>query len=77
MNPLIPVLVQQFPDAQFDHNNPALAIGSFPAWDSLGHFNLMLLIEQEYDVRFEPEELTELKSLSQIESALKSKGVSL
>lgn len=72
MNDLILLVRQQFPQANVNAHS---ALGSFPEWDSLGHFNLLLLIEQHYSVRFEPNELVELKSLADIQQALQSKGV--
>ena len=54
MNDLIALAHQQFPQASI---NAQSALGSFPEWDSLGHFNLLLLVEQHYAVRFEPQEL--------------------
>ena len=74
MNDLLLLVRQQFPQANV---NAQSALGSFPEWDSLGHFNLLLLIEQHYGVRFEPNELTELKSLAEIQQALLSKGVAV
>ena len=72
MNDLLLLVRQQFPQANV---NAQSALGSFPEWDSLGHFNLLLLIEQHYSVRFEPNELVELKSLADIQQSLQSKGV--
>ncbi|MDK3163632.1 acyl carrier protein [Aeromonas caviae] len=74
MNDLLLLVRQQFPQANV---NAQSALGSFPEWDSLGHFNLLLLIEQHYSVRFEPNELVELKSLADIQQALLRKGVSV
>ncbi|BCK61134.1 TPA: acyl carrier protein [Aeromonas dhakensis] len=74
MNDLIALAHQQFPQASI---NAQSALGSFPEWDSLGHFNLLLLVEQHYAVRFEPQELAELKSLADIQQALQSKGVAV
>ena len=74
MNDLLLLVRQQFPQANV---NAQSALGSFPEWDSLGHFNLLLLIEQHYGVRFEPNELTELKRLAEIQQALLSKGVAV
>ncbi|MCR3904796.1 MULTISPECIES: acyl carrier protein [Aeromonas] len=74
MNDLIALAHQQFPQASI---NAQSALGSFPEWDSLGHFNLLLLVEQHYAVRFEPHELAELKSLADIQQALLSKGVAV
>ena len=74
MNDLIALAHQQFPQASI---NAQSALGSFPEWDSLGHFNLLLLVEQHYAVRFEPQELAELKSLADIQQALQRKGVAV
>ncbi|MGY3865866.1 acyl carrier protein [Aeromonas bivalvium] len=74
MNELIALVRQQFPQASINEQS---ALGSFPEWDSLGHFNLLLLIEQHYAVRFEPDELAELKSLDDIRQALLRKGVAV
>ncbi|WP_421152974.1 acyl carrier protein [Aeromonas dhakensis] len=74
MNDLIALAHQQFPQASI---NAQSALGCFPEWDSLGHFNLLLLVEQHYAVRFEPQELAELKSLADIQQALQSKGVAV
>jgi len=74
MNDLIALAHQQFPQASV---NAQSALGSFPEWDSLGHFNLLLLVEQHYAVRFEPHELAELKSLTDIQQVLLRKGVAV
>lgn len=74
MNDLIALVRQQFPQASVNEQE-GLGLGSFPEWDSLGHFNLLLLVEQHYAVRFEPHELAELKSLDDIRQALLRKGV--
>lgn len=74
MNDLIALAHQQFPQASV---NAQSALCSFPEWDSLGHFNLLLLVEQHYAVRFEPQELAELKSLTDIQQALLRKGVAV
>ncbi|ABK38559.1 acyl carrier protein [Aeromonas hydrophila] len=74
MNDLIALAHQQFPQASV---NAQSALDSFPEWDSLGHFNLLLLVEQHYAVRFEPHELAELKSLADIQQALLRKGVAV
>ena len=74
MNDLIALAHQQFPQASI---NAQSALGSFPEWVSLGHFNLLLLVEQHYAVRFEPQELAELKSLTDIQQALLRKGVAV
>jgi len=67
-------LRQQFPKATIPEIG-ALSVGSFPEWDSLGHFNYLMLVEETFDVRFSVEEMAELKGLDQIAAALASRGV--
>ena len=52
---------------------PDLAIGSVEKWDSLGHLNLILAIEDEFGVKFRTEEILELTSIEDITKALKQK----
>jgi acyl carrier protein len=68
------LLQQQFPEAAIPDGAP-LCVGSFAAWDSLGQFNYLMLVEETFDVRFSVEEMAELKGLDQIASALASRGV--
>ena len=70
---LISVLQRHFPTAKFDADDPQLAVGSFPEWDSLAHFSFLLLVEETYGLRFGLEEIGELKSLAAIRSALEQK----
>ncbi len=67
---------EQFPGAVFDPADPNLGVGSFPDWDSLGTFTLLLLVEQTYSVRFSTAEMAELKTVAAIRARLKEKGVS-
>lgn len=70
-NELIQVLRDTFPDAVFDPEDPSLGLGSFPQWDSLGNFNLLLQVEAAAGVRFSSEEISEIKSLAGIIDGLK------
>ena len=45
------------------------------AWDSLHHLNLVVELEDAFDVTFEPEEIAVMKSVSDIKKLLESKGV--
>jgi len=38
-----------------------------PAWDSLRHLNLIIELENEFNISFELEEIAEMKSISLIE----------
>lgn len=69
------LLRQQFPDAVFDPADPDLGVGAFPEWDSLGTFNLLVLIEDTFAVRFSPEDMAEIKTLADIRRRLCQLGV--
>lgn len=43
-------------------------------WDSLKHMNLILALEEEFDVTFSDEEIVELLSVEIIVEVLKEKG---
>lgn len=76
-NSLSDLLRQQFPQAAFDAADPDLALGSFSEWDSLAHFNFLMLVEETFGVRFSVEQMAELKSLSAIRAALLALGASV
>ena len=40
------------------------------AWDSISHLNLMLAVEQTFDLRIEPEQMVELTSINRIAAAV-------
>jgi acyl carrier protein len=43
-------------------------------WDSLRHLNVIIAIEDAFDVSFEPEEFARMKSIKDIEIMLKEKN---
>lgn len=43
------------------------------AWDSLRHLNLIIELEDEFNISFEPEEIAQLKSISLIEQLISQK----
>jgi len=47
---------------------------SIPAWDSLGHLNLVLALEQKFGLTFEPEQVPQLTSVQTIAEAVEAKG---
>ena len=69
------ILRQQFPNSVFNPADPALGVGSFAEWDSLGTFNLLVLIEDTFGVRFSPEDVAEIKTLADIRRRLRELGV--
>jgi acyl carrier protein len=46
-----------------------------PAWDSLGHVNLMMTLEQTFDVALEVEDFPRLTSVRAILEYLKQHGL--
>ena len=74
-NDLLIVFKETFPTAKFDIPFNSLELNAIPEWVSLGNLNLILRIEEVFNIRFSSEELSEIKSIKQIEQALKSKGV--
>lgn len=42
-------------------------------WDSLRHLNLIIELEMEFDISFEPEEIAKLTNVQIIESLIKEK----
>ena len=50
-----------------------LVINQVHEWDSLGHLNLVLAIENEYKIKFAMKEILELTSIQKIADAVKEK----
>lgn len=46
---------------------------SLENWDSLNHMNLVVALEEEFQIRFSDEEIVEIISLDAVEKALSSK----
>jgi acyl carrier protein len=68
------LLRRQFPNAHFE-STEYLAVGSFPEWTSLAHFNFLLLVEEHFGIRFTVEEMSEMKSLPDIRRKLGASGI--
>jgi len=41
-------------------------------WDSMHHLQLVISLETEFDISFEPEDIGSMKSLDEIEEKIKS-----
>ena len=52
---------------------PASSPRSVEAWDSAQHLNLVLALEQRFQVEFLPEEFDQMQSLGQIADLLRTK----
>lgn len=54
--------------------HPDLAFGDLPQWDSMGHMEVMLLLEERLGVEVSAETITALTSIPAIIRYLKEKG---
>ncbi|MCP4218892.1 MAG: acyl carrier protein [bacterium] len=46
-----------------------------PDWDSVGHLNLIMEIEKEFDIKIEIEEMFEVEKLGDITAILKKRSI--
>lgn len=63
-----------FPREKIPQKISNLKINDLKSWDSLGNFNLLLLVEDTYNVRFTQKELSSITSCKEIISYLKKYG---
>lgn len=68
------LLRQHFPAAVFEDSDD-LRVGSLQDWNSLAHFNFLLLVEETYGVRLSVDEMSELKSIAEIRARLAATGI--
>ena len=55
---------------KIDHIKDNLSQKNCDKWDSLNHLNLIIALEQRFDVSFEPEDIVEMNSLDLIEKKI-------
>jgi acyl carrier protein len=58
-----------------DRFSTTLAPEDVPNWDSIGHMNLVMYLEQEFNQHFEVDEIMEMSSPAKILEILQAKGV--
>lgn len=56
-----------------EHIRPETSPEMIESWDSVNHLNLVLAMEQEFDVQFTPEEIEQLLSVDAIVKLLEEK----
>ena len=61
-----------FPKSKINKPFIELKLGDMEEWDSQGNLNLLLAVEEKFNVRFSMEQMSELKSISEILSVLES-----
>ena len=69
------VFENTFRNSEIPSNLNGASLGDIEEWDSLGNFNLLLSVEETFQIRFSMEEMSETKSFDEIVSILKSKGI--
>ncbi len=52
---------------------PESSAETIESWDSVQHLNLVLALEQQFGVQFEPEEMDKMKNIRQIVALVESK----
>ena len=62
-----------FPKVKIPKKMESLTYGSIKSWDSLKHFNLLLQIEEDFNIKFSPREMSRLKHAREILEVLKKK----
>lgn len=66
LNIIAKVLKVDIEDIELD-----TAIGDLPEWDSLHHLHLIVELENEFGIKYSPEDLAELEDVSDLISLTK------
>ena len=51
--------------------NDDLTAGDLPAWDSIGHVNLLMAVEREFDVAFDVTDAIDIESVGDLQDMVK------
>ena len=54
---------------------PDLSGATIDTWDSFRHLQLILSLEGEYGVQFDPQQIPDLTTVARLQTALEQKGV--
>ena len=60
------ILSATFSNSTVPDDISKLGIGDLVEWDSLGNFNFLLAIEEKYDLRFDIEQMADIKSVQDV-----------
>jgi acyl carrier protein len=63
---LKPLFQEAFPDAEVDQIGPDTVADDVFGWDSMAHVTLIVSIEEEFGVRFEPDEITGFSNVGEL-----------
>ncbi len=64
-------------DVPSDTITPESGFGTIESWDSFAHLQLILAIEGEFGVQFDPQRIPELTTVARLQDELVKKGVAL
>ena len=64
--------VMEVPVEKLDENS---SMDTVEKWDSLRHMNLVLALEEEFDVSFTDEEIVEMLSVEIITETMRNRGL--
>lgn len=67
------ILKEVFPSSDIPNFVLDLKIGDIIEWDSIGNFNLLLYLEEFYNIKFSFDEIVHLNSVSTIILSIESK----
>lgn len=66
------ILIDTFRNSTIPEDISDLKMGDFDEWDSLGNFNLILAIEQNFQIQFKIEDMEKLNSIKEIKKGIKN-----
>ena len=70
---LIRVIAEEL-DVDPETLDAASSMESVEAWDSLGHLNVILAVEEAFGVRFAPQDMPKLRSVAALADGIRDAG---
>lgn len=67
------ILVKTFVNSTIPNDASKLGIGDLDEWDSLGNFNFLLAVEEKYDLRFDIEQMANIKTVQHVANFLSTR----
>lgn len=67
------LLSEVFANSEIPETISNVEINDITEWDSMGNFNLLLAVEERFNIRFDLEEMSEIRSVPSLVEALKNK----
>ncbi len=68
------LLQKTFPNEKVPKSILGLKLGDLKEWDSLGNFNLLLSVEDFYNLKFELNEISNIQSIEKLLETLSKKN---